>query len=230
MINIRNLRFKGKTMEKDIIQQLMENKVIAIVRDIPYELILPLAQAILSGGIRFMEVTFDHGSKSHIKETARKIEHLVVNMGNKMEIGAGTVLSPKEAEMAVSAGAAYIISPDTNRNVIEKTKKLGACAIPGALTPTEIALAYAYGADFVKVFPVCSLGPAYIKDIRKPLSHIPLLAVGDVNADNIADYLAAGASGAGVGGNLVSVKLALAGNFDQIAAEAKRYADAISKV
>ena len=97
----------------------------------------------------------------------------------------GTVLTTAEVQQAVDAGARYIISPNVNPDVIRETKRLGAVSIPGALTPTEVATAYAYGADFVKLFPAGELGLSYIKAIRAPLAHIPMLAVGGVNENNL---------------------------------------------
>ena len=211
---------------KSIIQQ---DKVIAIARNVPSENICDLARALMDGGLHCMEVTFDHGRPGGIEETLKSIKTLVKAYGNKMAIGAGTVLTPEEVQKAADAGAQYIISPDGRADVISETKRLGMLSVPGAMTPTEVCAAYNAGADFVKLFPVVSLGTAYIKALRGPLPHIPLMAVGGVNPDNIGEFLKVGCCGAGCGGNLVSVKLIREGNYAEITETARRYVKAIGE-
>ena len=128
-------------------------------------------------------------------------------------------------ELAKNAGAQFIVSPDTNEEVIRATVAAGMVSMPGALTPTEIVTAHAYGADFVKLFPAGTQGTAYFKAVTAPLNHIRLLAVGGVNEKNIADFLAAGAVGAGVGGNLVNKTWIANGEFDKITALAKEFTE-----
>ena len=128
-------------------------------------------------------------------ENAKNIEMLVKNFEGRMLIGAGTVIRENQVELTKSAGGKFIISPDTCQRVIEKTRELEMVSMPGALTPTEIQTAHSFGADFVKLFPVNMFGVEYVKAVKAPLSHIKLLAVGGIDENNIADYLAAGASG-----------------------------------
>lgn len=168
-----------------------------------------------------MEVTFDHKSADYQK-TVDAIAAVSEAMGDKMYMGAGTVLTPHQVDLAAGAGAKYIISPDTKPDVIRRTKELGLLSMPGAMTPTEIELAYQSGADFVKVFPVGTLGAGYLKAVRAPLSHIPMLAVGGVDDTNIGQFLKAGACGAGIGGKLVRKEWVDAGQYDQITQAAKR--------
>lgn len=208
---------------------IKENKVIAIVRGIPSSSIAALAEAMVKGGLRCMEVTFDHSSEKGTEETLKSIEILSRNFKGKLLAGAGTVLTPKQAEQAAAVGAEYIISPNVNVEVIRKTKELGKISIPGALTPSEIVTAYEAGADIVKLFPAAVFGPAYFKAVKAPLKHIPVTAVGGISPENIADFLAAGAVGAGVGGNLVSPKLVAEGRFDEITKIARSYAEALKR-
>jgi 2-dehydro-3-deoxyphosphogluconate aldolase/(4S)-4-hydroxy-2-oxoglutarate aldolase len=133
-----------------------------------------------------------------------------------MEVGAGTVTSVELAELAHSAGAKFIISPDSNPAVIRRTKELGMVSLPGALTPSEAMIAHNAGADFVKLFPISDLGVGYVKAVRAPLSHIDFMAVGGVNTDNLKSFLDAGCVGAGIGGCLVNKKWVEAGEFDKI--------------
>jgi 2-dehydro-3-deoxyphosphogluconate aldolase/(4S)-4-hydroxy-2-oxoglutarate aldolase len=140
-----------------------------------------------------------------------------------MLIGAGTVLTEKQVELTKNAGGKFIISPDTCPEVIKETKKLGLVSIPGAFTPSEAVIAHKAGADFVKLFPITSMGPKYLKDIKAPLSHIRFLAVGGINADNITEYLSVGACGVGIGSDIANKKLIEANDFAAIEENAKCY-------
>ena len=142
-----------------------------------------------------------------------------------MAFGAGTVTSLEMLELAKNAGAQFVVSPDTNEEVIKATVTSGMVSMPGALTPTEILNAHRYGADFVKVFPTSSLGASYIKAIRGPINHVRLLAVGGVNEKNIGEFIRAGVNGAGVGGNLVNKEWIARGEFDKITALAKEFVE-----
>ena len=139
-------------------------------------------------------------------------------------------MTTDEVHMAADASAAFIISPDTNTQVIEETKKLGLVSIPGAMTPTEIVRAYDAGADFVKVFPASVLGVDYIKAVKGPLRHIPLIAVGGINKDNAAAFLSAGVAALGIGGNLVDRKALLSGDFRLLTERAQSIIKAVSAV
>ncbi|MBO5867357.1 MAG: bifunctional 4-hydroxy-2-oxoglutarate aldolase/2-dehydro-3-deoxy-phosphogluconate aldolase [Oscillospiraceae bacterium] len=208
-------------------ETLKQNKIIAIVRGISSDKIVDLANALSAGGIKCIEVTFDQSSPEGIQETVRSIKCLA-EMGGDICVGAGTVMSVEQVQMAYESGAKYIISPNLNEAVIKETKRLGMVSIPGAFTPTEAAYAYECGADIVKIFPGGLLGTAYIKALKAPLSYIPLTAVGNVNQHNCADFIKAGCVGVGVGGSLVSKDLVNEGRFDEITAMAKEYMDALA--
>ena len=210
-------------MREQIIQKVLDKKVIAIVRGVYGEDCLKLAKALYDGGVEMMEVTFDQSKPEAFNRTTDTIAQLVQKMDGKMIIGAGTVTSLQTLELAKQAGAKFIVSPDTNASVIKATIEAGMVSMPGAMTPTEIVTAHGCGADFVKVFPTSSLGAGYIKAVCAPLNHIRMLAVGGVNENNIGEFLAAGAVGAGIGGNLVNKKWIAAGEFDKITELAKQY-------
>ncbi len=215
-------------MDKDkLIQVIKDEKLIVIVRGVSKDKIVKLAGAMLDGGIRCMEVTLDQKSTDGNRNTLECISALCENFGDKMHIGAGTVMTVQQVRDAAAAGAKYIISPNVNQEVIAETVKQGLVSIPGALTPTEIASAYEMGADFVKVFPISTMGADYLKAIKAPLSHIPLLAVGGVRPETIPDYVKAGACGFGVGGNLVNKEWIQNDKFDLLCEEAKRYRNAV---
>ena len=210
--------------------KIYQNKIIAISRGIHADRIVDTAQAISRGGIKLFEVTFVHDSHDGVKETRLSIEKLSSALGGDMIVGAGTVLTVDEVHMAADACATFIISPDTNIKVIEETKKLGLVSIPGAMTPTEIVRAYDAGADFVKVFPASVLGVDYIKAVKGPLHHIPLIAVGGINKDNAAAFLSAGVSALGIGGSLVDSKAILSGDFRLLTERAQGIIKAVSAI
>ncbi|WMJ83520.1 bifunctional 4-hydroxy-2-oxoglutarate aldolase/2-dehydro-3-deoxy-phosphogluconate aldolase [Oscillospiraceae bacterium LTW-04] len=214
-------------MTETTLQTILESKVIAIVRGISAQGVCELAQAMKQGGLRCIEVTFDHTSEAARQETLKSICAIKAQFGHEMCIGAGTVLSVEDVGEAQRAGAEYIISPNTDAAVIKETKHLGLVSIPGAYTPSEVVFAHQCGADVVKLFPAGILGAAYIKALKAPLKHIPMMAVGGVTPQNTPDFLTAGAVGVGVGGNLVSPKLVAERRFEEIAAIARQYADAV---
>lgn len=203
-------------MRQQVIEKITEKKAIAIVRGIFEEDCLNLAKALLAGGVELLEVTFDQKSAAERLRTCDTIRLLVRELGDRMCFGAGTVTTVEMVEMAKEAGAQFIVSPDTNEDVIRATVAADMVSIPGALTPTEIAQAHRYGGDFIKVFPVSQFGPGYIKNVSAPLSHVKMLAVGGVDGENIQAYLKAGAVGAGVAGCLFKKEWVAAGDWDRI--------------
>lgn len=210
-------------MRDQIIQKVLDKKIVAIVRGVYDEDCVNLARALYEGGIELLEVTFDQSKREALSHTSDTIRQLVAALGDKMAFGAGTVTTLEMLELAKNAGAQFIVSPDTNEEVIRATVANDMVSMPGAMTPTEILNAHRFGADFVKVFPTSSLGASYIKAIRGPINHVRLLAVGGVNEKNIGEYIKAGADGAGVGGMLVNKELIAAGAFDKITELAKEF-------
>lgn len=186
---------------------LLENTgVVAICRKIYGDDLHFLAQALYYGGIRCMEVTFDQQESDPTGPTTAAIAQLRSAFPD-MHFGAGTVINEKQLTAAYGAGAEFIISPNTDTALIRRTRELGMLSMPGAMTPSEILSAWDAGANFVKIFPAANLGSAYIKAIRSPISHIPMMAVGGIGVENFAEFLKAGCCGAGIGGSLCSKKL-----------------------
>ena len=209
------------------LESIYKGKIIAIVRGIPCSSILDTARALLDGGIHMMEVTFDQSGAEGIQETADSIRLLSEKLPGEILLGAGTVLTPDQVQLAYDCGAGYIISPNVDVDVIKKTKELGMVSIPGAFTPSEIVEAHNAGADIVKLFPAGLLGTAYIKAVLGPLSHIPVSAVGGIDEKNIASFFEAGVCGVGIGGNLVNRKAIAAGDFSQVTETAGKLAAAV---
>lgn len=216
-------------MRKEIIQRVIDHKIVAIVRGVYGKDCLNLAKALCEGGIKLLEVTFDQLNTEKWQETADTISLLKENLGDKMCFGAGTVTSVELVNIAKQAGADFIVSPDINKDVIKATVKSGMVSMPGAMTPTEVLHAHSLGADFVKLFPAGSLGAGYIKAISAPINHVKILAVGGVDENNAAEFIAAGAVGVGAGGKLVNKKWIAEGKFDEISALAKKFSEGVKE-
>ena len=214
---------------ENIIAAILKHKLIAIVRGMDEEYIVPAAKAILAGGINLVEVTFNQSDPDSFGVTARSISAIREAFGGDGYAGAGTVITLEQLSIAAAAGAQFIVSPDTNPEIIKAARELGLVSVPGAMTPTECAAAHRAGADFVKLFPLGDLGAGYLKAIRAPLSHIKFLGVGGISEQNAGDFLAAGAVGFGIGGNLVNKEWIAAGRYDLITGLAAKYVAAVCK-
>jgi 2-dehydro-3-deoxyphosphogluconate aldolase / (4S)-4-hydroxy-2-oxoglutarate aldolase len=199
-----------------LLTELVDSGVIAIVRLSAAEPLTRAAEALARGGVRFIEFTLT---------TPRALDVLAQATAapfGDVVLGAGTVLDAESARAAILAGARFIVSPILNPEVITLCRRYGVLAIPGALTPTEILSAWQVGADLVKVFPIGSLGPGYIKAVRDPLPQVGLVPVGGVGLENAKDYVWAGASALGVGSSLVNDRVVAAGDWPALTAAARR--------
>ena len=212
------------------LEYIQERKVVAIVRGLSPEYMVRLGHAFEEGGIGLMEVTYDQKNPESWGDTAKAIEAIEKEFGDRVLVGAGTVITPEQVALTYNAGGHYLVTPTTQPEIIRMGKALGLGLYPGAFTATEVLTAYEAGADAVKVFPVSSVGPGYIKALRGPLSHIPLMAVGGVNEKNAGDYIKAGCVGVGVGGNLVNKEWIKNGEWDRITALAREFMKAVNEV
>ncbi|MBM7704389.1 bifunctional 4-hydroxy-2-oxoglutarate aldolase/2-dehydro-3-deoxy-phosphogluconate aldolase [Metabacillus iocasae] len=184
----------------DVVKFIKEYPIVAVIREATPEKILPIAKALYEGGVKVLEIT------TETPKAMTLIEKVADELGDKVLVGAGTVLDPETARAAIMAGSRFIVSPSLNVETIKLTKRYGVVSVPGALTPTEILTAIEHGADMVKVFPVNAFGPGYIKNIHGPLPHVPLMVTGGINTENVNEYLKSGALAVGVGSNLVNPK------------------------
>ena len=209
------------------LEYVQQRKVVAIVRGLSPEHIVRLGHAFEEGGIGLMEVTYNQRAPEAWADTARAIEAVEKEFGDRLLVGAGTVITLEQVRMTYEAGGHYLVTPTTQPEIIRAGKALGLGLYPGAFTATEILEAYNAGADAVKVFPVGNLGPGYIKALKAPLSHIPLMAVGGVNDKNAGDFMKAGCVGVGVGGNLVNKEWIENGEWGRITDLARAYMEAV---
>lgn len=216
-------------MKETVIQAVEKYKLVAILRGVPEEKLIRVAQALYDGGVRLLEITYSPDGSVSDEETARRIGLLVKEFAGRMYIGAGTVLTREQVRLTKEAGGLFIISPNVDEAVIRETCALGLVSMPGALTPTEICNAHSFGADFVKLFPAGDMGVGYVKSVKAPLSHIKMLAVGGINEKTIASYLRTGVCGFGIGSNIVNKKMVEENDYQGITALAREFVAAIEK-
>ena len=210
-------------MISEILNQIRKTKIIAIVRNIPFEYLSGTLQALYQGGIRNVEITFNSPDTLEMIRFAR--EHY----GTEMLIGAGTVLDAETARSAILAGADFVLAPTLDIDTITMCSRYSRLAVPGTLTPTEILKACEAGAQLIKVFPVGPMGPHYIKDVLSPLPQVNLLPVGGVNLTNADELFACGAFALGIGSDLVDRKLIMDGEYSKISSIAQKYMDIANK-
>lgn len=196
------------------LRYIEESGLIAVIRGLEPDVSVKTAEALYAGGVRVMEITVDAvNAIESIEKTARALE-------GKALVGAGTVLDPASAVAAIRAGAAFLFAPNLDPTVIEAANTYGKVAIPGAMTPTEMVQAVRAGAAAVKIFPANILGPDFVKQVKAPLPHIPIIPTGGVGSHNAADFIKAGALAVGVGGSLLG-KDVETGHFDAVTERAK---------
>ena len=201
---------------------IYDTALIPIIRVESADIAFKVADAFLEGGVAIIEVTMS------VPGAIEVVKRLVEKFGNKVLIGSGTVVDGKMAEEVIKAGSEFIVSPNYSRNLIETAIKRGKPIIPGALTPTEIFDAYTMGADAVKVFP-CGMvgGAAYLKAIRGPLPHIPLVPTGGVELDTAGPMLEAGAYALGVGGAITDKKAIKEGRYEVITENVRKFLEIV---
>lgn len=200
---------------------ILDNKIIAIIRGANSKDVLNMAKALHEGGVNMLEITMNSPN------ALSAIEEITAELGDRVVVGAGTVLDSETARAAILAGAKFILSPTVDIETIKMAKRYGAVSIPGAFTPTEILSAYENGGDIIKVFPA-TLGPSFIKDIRGPLPQIPLLPTGGIDLNNIQEFMKAGAIGCGIGSALVNTQLEITDEyFVQLTEKARQFASAV---
>jgi 2-dehydro-3-deoxyphosphogluconate aldolase/(4S)-4-hydroxy-2-oxoglutarate aldolase len=199
------------------VEKIRDLGVVLVVRAKGDEATMKGIEAMIEGGVTAIEITFS------VPNAIAVIKSVKERFGSNIILGAGTVLNPSDAAGAVRAGAEYIVSPNTNPEVIGISKRLGVPVMPGAFTPTEVVNAWAAGADVVKIFPASVGGPSYIKGLRGPLPHIPMMPTGGVNDKTAGPFIEAGAFALGAGSNLFDKKLLAAEDYKGLTDLAKRF-------
>jgi 2-dehydro-3-deoxyphosphogluconate aldolase/(4S)-4-hydroxy-2-oxoglutarate aldolase len=201
--------------------RLGRSGLVAILRAPAGELLADVAEALLAGGVDIIEVTFT------VPRALQVLEQVADRLGDRILLGAGTVLDPETARAALLAGARFIVSPTVNLDVIRLCRRYGHLVFPGGFTPTEILSAWDAGADVVKVFPSDFTGPQYLRVLRGPLPQIRLMPTGGVTLDTAAAFLSAGAYALGVGTALVSPQALAHRDLAAITRTARAFVDLV---
>ncbi len=211
-------------MEKihSTVEKIRELGVVLVVRAKGDEGTMKGIEAMIAGGVKAIEITFSVPNAIEVIAAVKK------RFGDKVLLGAGTVMNTQDAVGAVEAGAEYIVSPNTNFEVIGIAKRMGVPVMAGAFTPTEVVNAYAAGSDVVKIFPASVGGPSYIKALKGPLPNIPMMPTGGVNDKTAAPFIEAGAFALGAGSNLFDKKLLAAEDYDGLTKLARSFMDGVA--
>ena len=212
------------------LEYVRTRKVVAIVRGLAPEYVVRLGCALEEGGIGMMEITYNQRAPETWADTAKAVETVEKAFGDRLLVGAGTVITPEQVRMTHDAGGHYLVTPTTQPEIIRAGKALGLGVFPGAFTPTEILDAWNAGADAIKLFPAGNLGAGYVRAVAAPLSHVPLIAVGGVNERNAGEFMRAGCVGVGVGGSLVNREWIASGEWGKITELARAYIRAVNGV
>jgi 2-dehydro-3-deoxyphosphogluconate aldolase/(4S)-4-hydroxy-2-oxoglutarate aldolase len=209
---------------KQTFELLAEAAIVPVVRTTSADAAVQIVEALYRGGVKAAEITMT------VPGAVRALERVVDKLGNKILLGAGTVLDPETARICMLAGAEFFVTPSLRPATIEICKRYSKFVCPGALTPTEVLTAWEAGADAVKVFPCGNVGGAkYIKALKGPFPQIEMIPTGGVNLETIAEFLKAGACAVGVGGELVDATAVKEGRFEVIEERARQYLAAIAK-
>ncbi len=202
----------------EALRRIKEIAIVPIIRAADELSAVRAAEAIAEGGIPCAEITMT------VQGAVRALEEVAKKFGDKLLLGAGTVLDPETARACLLAGAEFFVTPSLNLKTIELAKRYSKAVFPGALTPTEIVMAWQAGADAIKVFPCSAMGGAsYIKALRGPFPQIDFVPTGGVNLDTVTGFLQAGCCAVGVGSELVDAATVAAGKFEVIAERARQF-------
>ena len=206
------------------LRHVLDCGIVAVVRSPDSQQLVEVAEALAGGGVTVIEITMTvPGALDVIRQVQKAL-------GDRILLGAGTILDAQTARAALLAGAEFLVAPTVNRDVIRLCRRYGKLVMPGAFTPTEILTAWEAGADIVKVFPAEVVGPAFFKAMRGPLPQVRLMPTGGVDLNTAADFLRAGACCLGVGGQLVEPRAVAEGNFDRIRDLARQYVNLVKQV
>lgn len=207
-----------------VIEQLAAAPIVPILRKVPYEKSASIVKALIDGGVTSIEVTMES------EKAAEIIAETIDAYGAQVLVGAGTVLNVEDCQRAIEAGAQFIVTPALDEDVVAYAAEQGVPIIPGVFTPAEMLRAVKLGAEAIKLFPASVLGPAFIKDVKGPLSHIPIMATGGITADTATDYLKAGAVAVGTGSALLKKDLIAANDWDGLKKETEKWLQAVQAV
>jgi 2-dehydro-3-deoxyphosphogluconate aldolase/(4S)-4-hydroxy-2-oxoglutarate aldolase len=206
------------------LRRVLDGGIVAVVRSPDGSKLVDACRALADGGVTTVEITMT------VPDAVDVLRQVRTTLGDRVLLGAGTVLDPETARAVLLAGAEFVVSPVVNLDVIRLCRRYNKLVFPGAFSPTEILAAWDAGADVVKVFPADPLGPAFFRAMRGPLPQVRLMPTGGVDLTTAAEFLRAGACCLGVGSQLVEPRAVYAGNFDRIRELAAEYMQIVHQV
>ncbi len=210
--------------KKATLTKISELGVLAVIRGPSPELTVKMVEALIAGGVKGIEITYSTPNAAQVVKT------LADKFGADILLGMGTLTKVEQAAEAKAAGAQFLVSPHCNPDLAKAMGSSGLAVMVGALTPTEVELAYRLGADVVKIFPGSLVGPSYIKALKGPFPEIPMMPTGGVSIDNVADWFAAGVVAVGAGSELCPSQFAKEGRFTEITERARAFCEVLAKV
>ncbi|WP_123619923.1 bifunctional 4-hydroxy-2-oxoglutarate aldolase/2-dehydro-3-deoxy-phosphogluconate aldolase [Halorubrum sp. CSM-61] len=205
----------------ETLSRIVDSGVVAVLRGVEADQLIGITEALREGGVTAVEITAD------TPDVAEKLGEVAGSFDDEVVVGTGTVLDSETARTTLMAGAEFVVSPSLHEDVIETCNRYGAVSAPGVMTPTEAVRGYEAGADFVKVFPAKTVGPAHLGAMKGPLGQIPMMPTGGVGPDNAADYIDAGAFAVGAGGALVDYDAAERGDYEAITETAREFVQVV---
>ncbi len=210
--------------KETILSFIQDVGIVPVIRTDSAESAVRTIAAIYEGGIRAAEITMT------VPGAVKALEKVADQYGDKIVLGAGTVLDPETARICMLAGAEFFVTPSLKPATIEMAKRYGKVVCPGALTPTEVLTAWEHGADIVKIFPCGNVGgPKYIKALKAPFPQIEMIPTGGVNLETAGEFLKAGACAVAVGASLVDAKTIKEGRYEVFTERARQYLEVIRK-
>lgn len=213
------------TRGEDPLATVVDSGVVAVLRGVDLDSVVPVARALVDGGVLGIEVTADDPG------VATKVSTLRDEFGRaNAVVGAGTVLDAATASAVIDAGASFVVSPHTDPAILRTCNRRGVLSMSGVLTPTEAVTAMEAGADVLKMFPAKSVGPGHLSALTGPLGDVDVIPTGGVTLQNVADYLEAGACAVGVGSDLVDAEAIADAEYDALERRAEKYADEVAAV
>ena len=208
----------------EALQRLVDSGVVAVMRGADADTAIEVASALADGGVTAFEITAENpDAMDLVAELSSSFDE------SEAIVGVGTVLDSETAQAAIGSGAAFVVGPTFDPGMVETCNRYGVPVAPGVLTPTEAVTAYEAGADIAKVFPASSMGPGHLSSIAGPLPQIPLMPTGGIDADNVADYIEAGAAVVGAGSALMDETAVAAGEFASITETAREFTRAVEE-
>jgi 2-dehydro-3-deoxyphosphogluconate aldolase/(4S)-4-hydroxy-2-oxoglutarate aldolase len=203
------------------LDRIIAKGLIAVIRGPSQELTLKMVEALVTGGVKIIEITYSTPGAVEVVQSLGK------RFGDEIVLGMGTLTKNEQVQEAKEVGAKFLVSPICEQVLVQKIVSSGLVVMAGALTPTEIIQAYRLGADVVKVFPGSLVGPSYIKALKGPFPEIPVMPTGGVNINNISDWFEAGVIAVGAGSELCPSSLAKEGKFNEITDRAAQFVKAV---